>query len=540
MTRRLVRFALALGCLLALPAAARAQSTIGGTVKDTSGAVLPGVTVEVSSPALIEGPKATTTDGGGQYRIVDLRPGMYTVKFSLTGFTTVERPAVPAAVRLQRQNRRRDEGRRAGRDHHGHRRGADRGRAERGARGRARSRRDRQHSDRQDHSGPRPADSRRLAERARRGRLGRRDADLHVDARRLGVGGEQHRHGRRHGHQRPDARRRGADLHQRRQLPGNDVSDGRHRRRALGRRRDAEHGAERRRQPLQRRRRVRPTARAACRATTTPIASRRGACRSTRTATRPSTASSASPTSTFTEGGPIQKDKLWFFVSARDFQPINTVPNTFLDDGTPGLDDNYIRNAECAPDLPGEPAAQVLGLLRARLQVARPRHGRVRRSGNGRHRLDVAELLDDVGEVHGHAEQQAARRRRLLAERRVLPQPVRSPGIDKERGHARSGTRRRSHTSCRAAAPALAPTGTRPAVPGQPGVPGLGVVRDRPAPRQGGLLAAEPASSATAATAMPTSRRAIRRSRAIERELQRVLPDDDAVGRPTSARCSRR
>ena len=85
--------AIAVGSLLALPAVGLAQSSIGGTVKDTSGGVLPGVTVEVSSPALIEGTKTATTDGGGSYRIVDLRPGMYTVKFSLTGFSSVERSA---------------------------------------------------------------------------------------------------------------------------------------------------------------------------------------------------------------------------------------------------------------------------------------------------------------------------------------------------------------------------------------------------------------------------------------------------------------
>src|SRR3954462_12964920 len=79
------------GCLLVVPAAALAQSSISGTVKDASGAVLPGVTVEASSPALIEGTKTTTTDGSGGYRIVDLRPGTYSLKFTLTGFSTVER-----------------------------------------------------------------------------------------------------------------------------------------------------------------------------------------------------------------------------------------------------------------------------------------------------------------------------------------------------------------------------------------------------------------------------------------------------------------
>ncbi len=93
MTRSGVRVILALACLAAWPAAARAQSAIAGVVKDTSGGVLPGVTVEVSSDALIERTRSTTTDGGGQYRIVDLRPGMYTVTFTLTGFAVVKRDA---------------------------------------------------------------------------------------------------------------------------------------------------------------------------------------------------------------------------------------------------------------------------------------------------------------------------------------------------------------------------------------------------------------------------------------------------------------
>jgi len=68
-----------------------AQSAIAGAVKDVSGAALPGVTVEASSPALIEKRKTATTDGSGQYRLIDLRPGIYTVTFSLTGFQPVVR-----------------------------------------------------------------------------------------------------------------------------------------------------------------------------------------------------------------------------------------------------------------------------------------------------------------------------------------------------------------------------------------------------------------------------------------------------------------
>jgi hypothetical protein len=85
-------------CLLALflmaPSSAFAQASITGIVRDTSGAVLPGVTVEASSPALIEKVRTSTTDGNGQYRIVDLRAGEYTVTFSLQGFTTVKREGV--------------------------------------------------------------------------------------------------------------------------------------------------------------------------------------------------------------------------------------------------------------------------------------------------------------------------------------------------------------------------------------------------------------------------------------------------------------
>jgi hypothetical protein len=71
-----------------------AQASITGTVRDTSGAVLPGVTVEAASPALIEKVRTATTDGNGQYRIVDLRAGEYAVTFALAGFSTVKREGV--------------------------------------------------------------------------------------------------------------------------------------------------------------------------------------------------------------------------------------------------------------------------------------------------------------------------------------------------------------------------------------------------------------------------------------------------------------
>lgn len=85
---------LALAGLFLLPAGAWAQSTIAGVVRDGSGGVLPGVTVEASSPALIERTRTTVTDEQGQYRIVDLRPGKFGMTFSLQGFTTLKREGI--------------------------------------------------------------------------------------------------------------------------------------------------------------------------------------------------------------------------------------------------------------------------------------------------------------------------------------------------------------------------------------------------------------------------------------------------------------
>ena len=71
-----------------------AQAAITGVVKDASGGVLPGVTVEAASPVLIEKVRSVVTDDTGQYRIVDLRPGTYTVTFTLPGFSTVKREGI--------------------------------------------------------------------------------------------------------------------------------------------------------------------------------------------------------------------------------------------------------------------------------------------------------------------------------------------------------------------------------------------------------------------------------------------------------------
>ena len=93
MTSRIIRAALILGSLL-LPNVTFAQSSIAGTVRDTTGAVLPGVTVEATSPVLIEKVRTVHTDEGGLYRVLDLRPGVYTVTFTLSGFATVRRETI--------------------------------------------------------------------------------------------------------------------------------------------------------------------------------------------------------------------------------------------------------------------------------------------------------------------------------------------------------------------------------------------------------------------------------------------------------------
>jgi hypothetical protein len=85
---------LAILALLLVPATAFAQASLTGTVRDTSGGVLPGVTVEASSPALIEKVRVAVTDDTGQFRIIDLRPGTYTLTATLPGFVTVRREGI--------------------------------------------------------------------------------------------------------------------------------------------------------------------------------------------------------------------------------------------------------------------------------------------------------------------------------------------------------------------------------------------------------------------------------------------------------------
>src|SRR5260370_618569 len=95
--KRYLRFILVFGLLL-VPAAVFAQAgstgAVAGVAKDSTGAVLPGVTVEVSSPALIEKTRATVTNADGQYQILSLPPGVYSVTFTLPGFRTIKRDGI--------------------------------------------------------------------------------------------------------------------------------------------------------------------------------------------------------------------------------------------------------------------------------------------------------------------------------------------------------------------------------------------------------------------------------------------------------------
>ena len=85
---------LLIAALRVLSTPAFCQPALAGLVRDSSGAILPGVNVEAASPALIEKSRAVVTDRTGQYRIVNLEPGTYTVMFTLSGFATIKREAI--------------------------------------------------------------------------------------------------------------------------------------------------------------------------------------------------------------------------------------------------------------------------------------------------------------------------------------------------------------------------------------------------------------------------------------------------------------
>src|SRR5258705_8182327 len=91
MRRIVVCMAMLCAGVILAPATVSAQTGIAGVVRDTTGAIMPGVTVEASSPALIEKSRLAISDSAGQYKIVDLPPGTYAVTFTLAGFRSLRR-----------------------------------------------------------------------------------------------------------------------------------------------------------------------------------------------------------------------------------------------------------------------------------------------------------------------------------------------------------------------------------------------------------------------------------------------------------------
>ena len=110
-------------CLAALPATAWAQNgTISGLVTDTTGGILPGVTVEAASPVLISGSVTAVSDGAGRYTVTNLRPGTYTVTFTLDGFNKLIREGVVLSgdARVEEDPHVHEHDGPEGHPHHGH------------------------------------------------------------------------------------------------------------------------------------------------------------------------------------------------------------------------------------------------------------------------------------------------------------------------------------------------------------------------------------------------------------------------------------
>src|SRR4029453_5933830 len=98
MHRAVSLFTLVVGLLIPAGLSAQARGTTTGAIKDASDAVLPGVTVEASSPVLIEKTRRVVSEGNGQFSIVNLPPGTYKVSFTLTGFCTYNRESLVVSI----------------------------------------------------------------------------------------------------------------------------------------------------------------------------------------------------------------------------------------------------------------------------------------------------------------------------------------------------------------------------------------------------------------------------------------------------------
>ncbi len=252
---RALRLVAVLACLSLIPEFASAQSnaTIAGVAKDSSGAILPGVTVEAASPSLIEKTRTAVTDGAGQYKIVNLVPGVYSVTFSLTGFNTVKREGIELTGAFTASVNADMKVGIARRDHHRVGPGVGRGRAERHAAEGRHARRAQRHPGRHEVHGPdrrpHPRRDEHQPGRRRHGVLRCRPRGPRQPPERAGGALRRHELQQRPGPRRPVHR----DRHQRCDRAGNGDRDGRPVGGKRNQRRPHQPRAERRREQLPRR-----------------------------------------------------------------------------------------------------------------------------------------------------------------------------------------------------------------------------------------------------------------------------------------------
>ena len=386
---------------------AYAQSAIAGVVRDSSGAVLPGVSVEASSAALIEGIRSAVTDNAGGYKIENLRPGVYAVTFTLTGFRSVKRDeislptsftatinaemsvgALQESVTVSGESPLVDV----------------RGSVSQSVMSRERARHD---SDRQGSIRGRPTDRRRHHLDARR----RRHAG-HAAADAAGARLVEQRQ-RVHGRRRPDSAhrlRRQPDrlLLQRRadgrnQLPDQLAAGG-----GAGRRRANQHDPARRRQH-----RIRGAVFVT--GANEGMQSRQPRRRISSTlGFKVQNRVQSVYDVNFTFGGPVKRDRLWFFATFRRWSANNFLGNTFTSTGAQAVDDQHISDCTVRLTLQANREQQVLVPLRPQRQVARPPPNNWITASINDPISDVVQTtqLNYIGEIKwiSHDRQPAARR----------------------------------------------------------------------------------------------------------------------------------
>ena len=361
--------------LFAVNAMAYAQSAIIGVVKDSSGAVLPGVTVEAASDVLIEKVKSAMTDGGGGYRIADLRPGVYVVTFTHARVQHLQAGGLRPGGGVHRHDQRR----------------------------RWRSARSKRRS-------PSPARRRSWTSRPppQTAALDREAIDVIPTGRSIqgmaqlvvginlslpdtgGARAMQQTYMTTHGMAAANTTVlvdgmmvNGLQADGAVQSYFNDAMNQEVSYQTSGIGAETSAGGVRLNMiPREGGNRfsgdfkMASAARAPGSRTTSPSGT-------STAASTPATPPTASSTTPFALGGPIMKDKLWFFTSARYFSVNNFIANTFFDDGSQGVDDQYIKSAMARLTWQVSPRNKISGVLRRDRQVSRPRHAEQLRSGDG-------------------------------------------------------------------------------------------------------------------------------------------------------------